>query len=244
MAERDFQTQRLSFGAVADDYDRVRPSYPEAALRWIIGDAPAKVVDLGAGTGLLTRVLARLGHDVTAVEPDERMRRRCAGRSPGVPVLEGSGEAIPLPAGSVDAVVAGQAYHWFAGAAAHAEIARVLRPGGVFGPIWNLRDESVDWVARLSVLVSLEDGTAHRGGYAEVDLGEGFGPAERREFPNAQTHTADSLVALVRSRSYFLAATPSRRRRIESGVRELAAGLPPEFELPYVTRAFRARTVR
>jgi SAM-dependent methyltransferase len=245
MDEQTFHARRLSFGAIADSYDRVRPSYPEAAVRWVLGDAPARVADLGAGTGLLTRVLAGLGHEVIAVEPDPRMRARCAAHTPEAAVVEGSAEAIPLPDGSVDGVIAGQAYHWFAGAAGHAEIARVLRPGGVFGPLWNLRDESVAWVARLSELVSRDDSSTLQGPLAADAFGAAFGPVERAEFPNGRRHTTESLVEVMLSRSYVLTASPRRRAEIEARVRELAAGLPQPFELPYLTRAYRAaRRVR
>src|SRR5258706_11017369 len=97
----------LSFGAAPDRYDELRPSYPPAALTWALGTGQVRVVDLGAGTGKLTRVLLALGHEVVPVEPDAQMRRRLAQRSPGVEPLEGSAESIPLPDGSVDAAVAG-----------------------------------------------------------------------------------------------------------------------------------------
>jgi SAM-dependent methyltransferase len=242
--ERTFNARRLSFGAAADRYDRVRPSYPEAAVGWILGAAPATVLDLGAGTGLLTRVLVERGHEVIAVEPDTRMRAVCAARTPGATVLEGSAEALPLPAGSVDGVVAGQSYHWFAGPAAHAEIARVLRPGGVFGPMWNLRDEGVEWVARLSALVSTEDGSSHQGSLAADAFGAAFGPVEGAVFAHVRRHTTESLVELALSRSYVLTAPRRRREEIEAGVRALAAELPQPFELPYLTRAYRARLRR
>lgn len=244
MDERTFHTRRLSFGGIADRYDRVRPSYPAAAVGWILGAAPARVVDLGAGTGLLTRVLIELGHEVIAVEPDARMRAVCAARTPDATVLDGSAEAIPLPDGSVDGVVAGQSYHWFAGAAGHAEIARVLRPGGVFGPLWNLRDESVEWVARLSELVSREDGSSHQALLAADAFGGAFGPVGSAVFAHTRRHTTESLVELALSRSYVLAAPPDRRKEIEAGVRALAAELPQPFDLPYVTRAYCARLVR
>jgi SAM-dependent methyltransferase len=244
MDERTFHTRRLSFGAVADHYDRVRPSYPEAAVGWILGAAPARVLDLGAGTGLLTRVLIELGHEVIAVEPDARMRAVCAARTPDATVVEGSAEAIPVSDGSVDGVVAGQSYHWFAGADGHAEIARVLRPGGFFGPLWNLRDETVEWVDRLSALVSREDGSSHQGSLAADAFGAAFGPVEGAVFAHMRGHTTESLVELALSRSYVLTASPERRKEVEVGVRALAAELPQPFDLPYVTRAYRARLVR
>src|SRR2546422_8646843 len=108
-----FQRRRSSFGAAAELYDRIRPSYPADAVRWLVGDEPRRVVDLGAGTGIFSRLLASLGHEVIAVEPDDGMRAKLAATSPGVAALDGSAESIPLPDESVDAAVAAQAYHWF-----------------------------------------------------------------------------------------------------------------------------------
>ena len=122
-----WQEQRRSFGAAAELYDRIRPSYPAAAIRWILGDAPLRVVDLGAGTGILTRQVVALGHDVIPVEPDAGMRARAVaiGRAPRP--VGGTAEAIPLGDGSVDAVVVGQSYHWFDADRAHREVARADR---------------------------------------------------------------------------------------------------------------------
>ena len=145
-----------SFGAVADLYDAVRPSYPPEAARWLLGERPCRVADLGAGTGIFTRVLVGLGHDVVAVEPDDEMRRKLGERAPAIQALAGSAEAIPLADASLDGVTAAQAHHWFDEPAAFAEIARVLRPGGVYGVLSNRRDESVEWVQR-----------AHPGGAAQ-----------------------------------------------------------------------------
>src|SRR5579859_8118452 len=130
----------LSFGPAADLYDSVRPAYPREAVEWALGTPPLRVVDLGAGTGILTRVLLGIGYEVLPVEPDPAMRAKLAATTPGVEPLDGRAESIPLPDGSTDAIVAGQAYHWFDRDAAHREAARVLRPGGVFAPIWNVRD--------------------------------------------------------------------------------------------------------
>lgn len=132
--------QALSFGAVAADYDRVRPGYPAEVVRWALGTAPLRVVDLGAGTGKLARVLVQEGHDVVAVEPDPAMRERLVATCPGVPALAGTGEAVPLPDASVEAVLVAQAWHWMDRPAAAAELARVVRPGGCAVLLWNVRD--------------------------------------------------------------------------------------------------------
>ncbi|HLL64690.1 MAG TPA: class I SAM-dependent methyltransferase [Micromonosporaceae bacterium] len=233
-----------SFGSAARCYDRIRPGYPPEALRWAIGDAPRRVVDLGAGTGILTRALMAFGHEVLAVEPDARMRTRLEQAS-GVAAMDGSAEAIPLPDGSVDAVLAGQAYHWFDPVRAHPEVARVLRPGGVFAPIWNFRDEDVPWLRELSRIV---DGARATDGTREdepEEFGEWFAPIERAEFRHATTHNVESLLELVRSRSYYLTAPPEQRAVTEAAVRQLVDTHPDladaaEFALPYVTRVYRA----
>jgi SAM-dependent methyltransferase len=244
----------LSFGQAAARYDRIRPTYPPEALRWALDSVSAgsTVVDLGAGTGLLTRVLLGLGYAVVPVEPDAGMRTQLDAATPGTTAREGSAEALPAPDGSLDAVVCGQAYHWFDHAKAHPELARAIRSGGVFAPLWNLRDESVAWVRQLSVITRQRaDGTLNpsRGPIdlgPETDLGPEFGPVERAEFRHATTHTAESLVELVRSRSYYLTASPDDQAATDEAIRALANEHPDlagkeTFELPYVTVVYRAR---
>jgi SAM-dependent methyltransferase len=240
----DRDGQRLSFGAAADRYDAIRPSYPAEAVAWALGTGPRRVVDLGAGTGLLTRVLVTLGHEVMPVEPDPGMRARFDAATPGLTALDGSAERVPLPDGAVTAAMAGQSYHWFDREPAHAEIARVLAPGGVFAPIWNIRDASVNWVRELWEIVAPNERPVH------YDLPpDGFGPLftapEMGEFRHVTRHTADSLVELVRSRSYYLTAPPQRRAEVDEYTRELVRTHPdlrdrPTFELPYITRVHRA----
>ena len=146
MDEQRWRERAGSFGAAAEVYDRSRPSYPVEAVRWALPQDARRVLDLGAGTGKLTAVLLDLGLDVVAVEPSAEMRARIPARAE---VLDGSAERIPLPDGSVDAVLAAQAFHWFDLDVALPEIARVLRPGGTLGVLWNERDESVEWVRRV-----------------------------------------------------------------------------------------------
>jgi SAM-dependent methyltransferase len=129
--------RELSFDEVADEYERTRPGYPPALLDKLPLDTDAAVLDLGAGTGKLTRVLAERYRDVTAVEPLANMRAMLERVVPGVTALAGSAERIPLDDGSVDGVFAAQAFHWFDKPVALREIARVLRPGGVVAIIWN-----------------------------------------------------------------------------------------------------------
>ena len=147
MASRAERAQ--SFGAIADDYDRLRPPPAEAAVDWLVPPGCQVAVDIGAGTGLLTRALARRVPRVVAVEPDERMRAVLAARSPGVEVRAGRGEAIPLPDASADGVFISSAWHWMDPELALAEITRVLRDGGRFGLIWTSRDREVGWLRDL-----------------------------------------------------------------------------------------------
>ncbi|PWR16638.1 class I SAM-dependent methyltransferase [Micromonospora sicca] len=240
-------TQALSFGAAAADYDRFRPRYPQAALGWALDglDPSARVVDLGAGTGILTRGVLALGHQVVPVEPDPGMRAQLDAATPGVTALAGSAESVPLPDRAADAVLVGQAYHWFDKERAHVEIARVLRPGGTFAPIWNTRDTSVPWVAELGRIADLRD---HSGNLIEkvTDFGPPFGAVELGEFSHRTTLTPAEVVGMLRTRSYWLTATPEEREKVDRELRELFVTHPDlagreTVELPYRTLVFRAR---
>ncbi|MGS2613061.1 class I SAM-dependent methyltransferase [Micromonospora sp. LZ34] len=240
-------TQALSFGAVAADYDRLRPRYPREAVRWALDGLgrSARVVDLGAGTGILTREVLALGHQVVPVEPDPGMRAQLDAATPGAVALAGSAESVPLPDGAADAVVVGQAYHWFDRERAHPEIARVVRPGGVFAPIWNVRDEGVAWVAELTRIAHLGD---NAGNVTEkyADFGAAFGPVELGEFAHATTLTPDEVIGLLHTRSYWITAPAEEQEKIDRDLRELFATHPDlagreTVELPYRTLVFRAR---
>ena len=236
-----------SFGPAAAHYDRARPTYPPDVIAWAlgpdVGPGRGSVVDVGAGTGLLTRVLVPLAGEVLPVEPDPLMRAQLAAATPGVVPRDGAAESIPVPDASVDAVVSGQAYHWFDPEAANAEAARVLRPGGHFAAVWNIRDEDVPWVAELSDLIEQKARADRRDlrNWPGADFGPAFGPVERFAGGHRMPMDADALVQLVASRSYYLVASEARRAELVTRVRGLAAGLPPAFEMPYVTVAYRAR---
>jgi SAM-dependent methyltransferase len=146
-----------SFGSMAGTYDRVRPGPAPASVDWLVPPGCAIAVDLAAGTGLFTRALAGRAGQVVAVEPDERMRRVLAARSPSVRVLDGRAEDIPLPDGCADAVLVSHAWHWFDPERAVPEIARVLADGGRLGVLWTSRDRSEDWVAGLDVIGSPDE---------------------------------------------------------------------------------------
>lgn len=222
------------YQASADTYERARPGYSESAVTHLIdglrlspGDT---VVDVGAGTGKLTRALLDLGVRAVAVEPVEAMRRIFASVLPEVPVVGAIAEALPVRRGSVAAVAVGQAFHWFNAAAALAEIHRVLRPGGRLGLVWNVRDESVDWVAALTRLIDSHVGTgptfrsgAWQRAFDGVSL---FGPLQAATFPNQQRVDLEGVLARVASISYIAALPEAERRRVADQVRVLLAGHP------------------
>jgi SAM-dependent methyltransferase len=230
-----------SFAGVADAYERGRPGYPEEAVRWLTGDTPCNVVDLGAGTGKLTRGLVALGHRVTAVEPLAEMRGELEAALPGVPALAGSAESIPLPDASADVVTCAQAFHWFAHAVALPEIARVLRTRGRLALVWNSRDDRDPWMARLSAIIGNE--TVQETDVSPVFEASGlFGPVEISEFAFEQTLDRDGLLDLVLSRSYCAKLPPAEREPVLDAVGTLydrTAG-KDGVRLAYTTVCFRA----
>lgn len=207
-----------SFGPVADTYDRARPDYPSVAITDALGPKRLRVLDVGAGTGKLTRVVLAAGHEVVAVDPSDQMLDVLGRLSPEVERHVGKAEFLPVPDHSVDAVVAGQAAHWFDLPVAGTEFARVLRPGGVVALLWNVRDDSEEWIRRYDLLVDMvrsHDRTV------PPDLGPRFVPATLRRYSHEQRLTVDDLVGLASSRSYVITSTGEERERILAEVREL-----------------------
>jgi SAM-dependent methyltransferase len=228
-----------SFGTAAGSYERGRPPYPEVALDWLLPAGRPRVLDLGAGTGKLTRQIAARGLEVTAVDPSEGMLGEFGKVLPGVRALVGSAEAIPVPDGAVDAVLVAQAWHWVDPARAVPEVARVLSPGGRLGLIWNLRDEREDWVRRLGQIIKSAE---HIG---EPRLAPPFGPAETRQFEWRHRLGPDELLDMVASRSYVIMLPPDERAAVLAQVRQLMVTHPAlvgrtDFDLPYVTECTRA----
>ncbi|MEU4428210.1 class I SAM-dependent methyltransferase [Actinoplanes sp. NPDC024001] len=228
-----------SFGAAADAYERGRPPYPEEALDWLLPAGEPRVLDLGAGTGKLTRQVRARGLDVVAVDPSPGMLGELRRVLPEVPAHLGTAESIPLPDHSVDVVLVAQAWHWVDAARALPEICRVLTPGGRLGLIWNLRDEREDWVRRLGAII----------GSAETDRGDRitapFGPASSETFAWTYSVKPDELLDLVASRSRIILLPADERAAVLAQVRQLMATHPAllgkgAYELPYVTECTRA----
>ena len=245
-----------SFGAAASAYAEHRRDYAQAAVCWALQSAPGvRVLDLGAGTGKLTTTLCAVGADVTEVEPAPAMLTELRRALPGVRALPGSAEAIPLPDASVDAVLAGNALHWFDMAVAGAEIARVLVPGGVLAGLWNVLDDRVEWVAALArasgsaAVGSRDTATSWRAATADAHLPQPgsarFGSPQQAEFPHGQRRTADALVATLATRAGMLVMASGQQQTTLGRIRAFLATRPEtaegEFTLPMLTGVLRAR---
>ena len=232
-----------SFGAAADSYQRGRPHYPPSVVEWLVPRRATSVLDLGAGTGKLTRPLVEAGLKVTAVEPSQGMREQLAAAAPGAVILAGTAERIPLPDASVDAVVVAHAWHWFDPALAVPEVARVLVPGGSLSLVWNDRDESEPWMAALGAIM-------HRQAAQIIDtsplLGPPFGPPERMELRWQQQVTRQEVLDMVASRSYVISMPAPERAELLGEAAELLSEHPDlsgreEITMPYIARCTRVR---
>jgi SAM-dependent methyltransferase len=240
------EAQATSFGSAADVYERGRPSYPAEAVDWLLPDGARHVVDLGAGTGKLTRLLVDRVPDVTAIEPSAGMRDQLIRAVPGVQVLPGSAERLPLDGASADAVLAAQAWHWVDPVRAVPEVARVLRPGGVLGLLWNIRETGLPWVDALEDLMAAASAVTESDLASEAPrVGEPFTPIERRDFRWVVDMTPETVEAMVASRSYVITLSEADRGALLGDVRELLRTHPDTagratVALPYVTRCSRA----
>src|ERR1700683_145010 len=248
----------VGFGTEADAYDRARPSYPLDAIDWLVkglGIGPGRqIVDLAAGTGKLTELLAGTGADLIAIEPVAAMRDRLHERLPGVPVLAGVAETLPLADQSVDAVIVAQAFHWFDAKRAMAERARVVRPGGHLGLLWNARDRSLEWVDQVwSVMDRVERDAPWRGkdsGHAESPHGRNAGdparPSDRNwsswveaTFFHVHNSTHDQVVDRMRSVSHIGALPSESQYLVLDEVRMILDGHPATRQQPTVCIPYR-----
>jgi SAM-dependent methyltransferase len=239
------------FQTDVERYERGRPSYPPEAVEFLVnalGIGPGcTLVDLGAGTGKFTRLIADRGAELIAVEPVEAMRSKLAELVPTARVLDGTAERIPLGDGSVDAVLAAQAFHWFDGSRALPEIHRVLRAEGRLAMIWNVRDEAVEWVERLTAILDTlaDDVPRYRtGGWRRAfERTELFGPLYRWVAYHVHRVDQEGLLDRVASVSYIAAAPEPDRERVLAQVRELLDTAPGSragdaIALPYRTEVY------
>ncbi|BBX71724.1 class I SAM-dependent methyltransferase [Mycolicibacterium psychrotolerans] len=235
------EQRSLSFGAEAAAYERGRPSYPPEAIDWLLPPGAHTVLDLGAGTGKLTTRLVERGLDVVAVDPIPEMLELLSGSLPDTPALLGTAEDIPLADDSVDAVLVAQAWHWFDPERALKEVARVLRPGGRLGLVWNNRDERLGWVKDLGRIIGHEVDPFSQ----TVELPAPFGDVARHQVEWTSYLTPQALIDLVASRSYCITSPEQVRTRTLDRVRELLTTHPAlanstGLALPYVTVCVRA----
>lgn len=242
--------QSRPFELVADVYERARPEYPAEAVAWIVQELDLRpgrtVLDLGAGTGKLTRALVPTGAQVIVVEPGEQMLAELRRVLPGVEARLGGAEAIPLADDSVDAVTVGQAFHWFRHDEAVPELQRVLRPGGAVALVWNSRDQERPLQRELSELIKpfVPEGRPPVGDSAKAlarsDL---FGAVERRAFPFVQQLDADGVADRIASVSFVAAAPPERRADLDRRLREIVAAEGGVVDFAYVTEVYVSRAV-
>ena len=235
----------LSFGQAASLYDAIRPSYPREAIQFALGKEPKHVLDIGAGTGLLTRALLDAGHRVTAVEPDENMLNQLRENLPNIDAHVAPAEKLPLDDNSVDAVMAGQSFHWFDPDLALPEIKRVLIPEGTFAPIWNVRDHTVDWIRAMSDATGISSAD-HTAVIADTPgfFGPHFPEPELKIFNHEYPVTGEGLIKLMQSRSNYITADEPGKAELNHKLQDLIDNHPDlrgkdKFNLPYLTYVFK-----
>ena len=235
-----------AFDRAADAYERARPGYPDEAVAWLaerLALGPGRtVVDLAAGTGKLTRALARTRAWVIAVDPAERMLERLRTALPDIEAHAGTAERMPLGDASADAVTVAQAFHWFDPGPAFAETHRVLRPGGRLALIWNRRDLTAPAHAALDAIFARYQGDTPRHRHSAwrpvAERTPLFTAAGELELPNEQRLDAAGLVERAASTSFIAALPESRRAEALAEVEALAQRLGEPIDLPHVTEIF------
>ncbi len=251
MAIDDRSTRATSFGTIAEDYDRYRPGPPATAVDWILPRQCDAVVDIGAGTGALTRLLVDHARHVTAVEPDPRMAAVLAARVPSATVLSGSAEQLPVPDGEFDAVVGSSMWHWVDEARASMEAARVLRPGGVLGLLWSGPDRSQGWLSevlgrsRNQEQAARSDRDRRRRHRVALPADAPFGEPETLVVRWSLQVTPDELIGLAGTYSGFIVLPAAERDRWRDEITEVVRNHPAvvgrdEVELPMRCLCWRA----
>ncbi|USW03514.1 methyltransferase domain-containing protein [Pseudomonas pergaminensis] len=243
-AQQGFSTQAVT-------YAQGRPDYPRQLTGWLAEtlriDAQSSVIDLGAGTGKFTRLLSTLAPTLTAVEPVAAMGAQLTKLLPDVRLVNGTAESIPLPSASADAVVCAQAFHWFSTEAALAEIHRVLKPQGRLGLVWNVRDESVDWVAAITDIITPYEGDTprfHTGRWREAFTGEYFSEPEVTCFPYSHVGSPQEVIMDRFLSVSFIAALPEASKAVVTAQLQALIDTHPSLKgrdtvaFPYQTQAY------
>ena len=244
------------YQVASDLYVQGRPDYPPEALAWLQDDlalkAGKKVLEVGAGTGKFIPTLRQSGAQMLALEPVAAMRAKLVAANPDVQALDGTAEAIPLPDACVDAIVCAQAFHWFASTQALAEFCRVLAPGGRLGLIWNVRDESVDWVAALTAITDKFENHTPRfrtGVWQQVFPFAGLEALPARHATNTHVGSPEDVILGRTFSTSFIAALPdAQKREVEADVCALIAQTPAlagqaQIAFPYKTLMLAYRKV-
>ncbi|MDP9067989.1 MAG: methyltransferase domain-containing protein [Actinomycetota bacterium] len=249
---RDLAARRASFLTEGNGYERYRPGYPEAAIKWVVHGSRQRIVDVGCGPGNLTVQLAEAGHEVVGADPSTAMLGTARRR--GLNVVRGVAEALPFVDACADVVTAATAFHWFDHERAVLEMRRVLRSGGRVALLTNMRDESVPWVRALSQIIGSEAAMGVTLGGADgmeeeftatLERRGSFRSTQWRIFDHVQELTPEDLVGLVRTRSYIAILPPEEREQLLEGVRELCRTHVDlrgkrSFVLPYKTHVCRS----
>ncbi|WP_323990384.1 class I SAM-dependent methyltransferase [Pseudomonas canadensis] len=243
-AQQGFSTQAVT-------YAQGRPDYPRQLTGWLADtlhiDALSSVIDLGAGTGKFTRLLSTLAPTLIAVEPVAAMGAQLTKLLPDVRLVNGTAESIPLPAASADAVVCAQAFHWFSTEAALAEIHRVLKPGGRLGLVWNVRDESVDWVSAITDIITPYEGDTprfHTGRWREAFTGKYFSEPEMTCFPYSHVGSPQEVIMDRFLSVSFIAALPEASKAVVTAQLQALIDTHPSLKgrdtvaFPYQTQAY------
>ncbi|WP_426221717.1 class I SAM-dependent methyltransferase [Pseudomonas sp. DWRC2-2] len=243
-AQRGFSTQAVT-------YAQGRPDYPRQLTGWLADtlhiDTHASVIDLGAGTGKFTRLLSTLAPTLIAVEPVAAMGAQLTKLLPDVRLVNGTAESIPLPTASADAVVCAQAFHWFSTEAALAEIHRVLKPEGRLCLVWNVRDESVDWVAAITAIITPYEGDTprfHTGRWREAFTGEYFSEPEMTCFPYSHVGSPQEVIMDRFLSVSFIAALPDAAKAVVTAQLQVLIDTHPALKgrdtvaFPYQTQAY------
>lgn len=246
-AQQGFSTQAVA-------YAQGRPDYPRQLTGWLTDalqiNTHSTVIDLGAGTGKFSRLLSSVVPTLIAVEPVEAMGAQLKKLLPDVRLLSGTAEAIPLEDATADAVVCAQAFHWFSTEAALREIHRVLKPDGHLGLIWNVRDESVDWVAAITQIITPYEGDTprfHSGRWREAFTGEYFSDPEVTCFPYSHVGSPQEVIMDRFLSVSFIAALPeAEKAKVTEQLQTLIHTHPAlkgrdTVAFPYQTQAYRAQ---